>query len=82
MALWFDLMVNRSTVARIEIRRITNIGRGALNPGDVSRYLVCRNDQEVGYVVHTYGDGPYVLVTKATQLVSEWLDKNGIGQFG
>lgn len=77
MSLWFDLNVNQDTIARVAIRRVSNVGTGALAPDVVSSYEVTLDDKRMGYVDHRYGNGPYFLVGLAMSMINARMSLQG-----
>lgn len=81
MSLWLNLHVGTTVIGSMEILRVTNTGQNGLRPDDVSKYSVwaITDDREVrtGFVEHRYGDGPWVLLRKATEVIT-----NGVSDVG
>lgn len=83
MSLIAQITINRDAIATIIISRITNVRTVKLDDDQVSTYEVRLAEQyphggmknppgvSVGTIEHRYGDGAYVCVAKAMQLIEE-----------
>ena len=70
MSLYFTLRVNlENSLGQVSITRTTNTSRSAF-ADMVSEYTVRLDGRRMGTVQHRYGDGAFVLASKALLLIT------------
>jgi hypothetical protein len=85
MALWFDVNINSQRIGTIDIQRREplDLTDPASIQDAVCTYVVRRDGDLVGTVRHRYGDGVWVLLVIATDLIANGLiEADGGGDDG